>query len=113
MTSMLDVVQDYMHLRKFAYERIDGSVRAEERNIAITNFTNEKDIFAFLLSTRAGGVGLNLVEADTVIFIDQDFNPTIDLQAQERIYRIFESFTIRNRTNKRCVNLPSYNEGYC
>jgi SNF2 family DNA or RNA helicase len=59
---MLDIIQDYMHLRNFVYERIDGSVRAEERNLAISNFTQD-DIFAFLLSTRAGGVGLNLVSA--------------------------------------------------
>ena len=60
--SMLDIVQDYMHLKNYVYERIDGSVRSEERNLAIKSFTDD-DIFAFLLSTRAGGVGLNLVKA--------------------------------------------------
>lgn len=87
MTSMLDIIQDYMHFRKYNYERIDGSIRSEERNNSISNFI-EKDIFVFLLSTRVGGVGLNLTIADTVIFIDQDFNPMVDKQAQERVYRI-------------------------
>ncbi len=91
MTSMLDILQDYMHYRKYTYERLDGSVRGEERFGAVNRFTSneaENDTFVFLLSTRAGGVGLNLVAADTVIFIDQDFNPQMDLQAQERVHRI-------------------------
>lgn len=71
---MLDIIQDYLHLRKYSYERIDGSVRSEERNLAIDNF-QQKETFVFLLSTRSGGVGLNLTAADTVIFIDQDYNP--------------------------------------
>ena len=80
--------QDYMHFRKYPYERLDGSVRGEERFSAIDNFSGDSDTFVFLLSTRAGGMGLNLVAADTVIFTDLDFNPQMDLQAQERIYRI-------------------------
>jgi SNF2 family DNA or RNA helicase len=78
MTSLLDILQDYMHYREYNYERLDGSVRGEERYSAISRFTSnaaENDTFVFLLSTRAGGVGLNLVAADVVIFMDQDFNP--------------------------------------
>ena len=87
-TIVLDVIQDYLAYRKYNYERIDGSVRGEERNIAINNFNSQKDVFIFLLSTRAGGVGLNLVSADTCIFMDSDFNPHNDLQAAARIHRI-------------------------
>jgi hypothetical protein len=79
-----------MHYRGYSYERLDGSSRSEERFLAINNFntTNANDTFVFLLSTRAGGVGLNLTAADTVIFYDSDWNPQRDLQAQARAYRI-------------------------
>ncbi|XP_067849244.1 chromodomain-helicase-DNA-binding protein 1-like [Heptranchias perlo] len=87
MTRMMDVLQDYMEYRGYSYERLDGSVRGEERYLAIKNF-NEQDIFVFLLSTRAGGVGMNLTTADTVIFVDSDFNPQNDLQAAARAHRI-------------------------
>ncbi|XP_078265718.1 chromodomain-helicase-DNA-binding protein 1-like isoform X1 [Rhinoraja longicauda] len=87
MTRMLDILQDYMEYRGYSYERMDGSVRGEERFLAIKNF-NQQDIFVFLLSTRAGGVGMNLTTADTVIFVDSDFNPQNDLQAAARAHRI-------------------------
>uniref|UniRef100_H3ABN5 Chromodomain-helicase-DNA-binding protein 1-like n=1 Tax=Latimeria chalumnae TaxID=7897 RepID=H3ABN5_LATCH len=87
MTSMLDILQDYMEYRGYSYERLDGSVRGEERHLAIKNFS-QQDIFVFLLSTRAGGVGMNLMAADTVIFVDSDFNPQNDLQAAARAHRI-------------------------
>ncbi|XP_043928021.1 chromodomain-helicase-DNA-binding protein 1-like isoform X2 [Protopterus annectens] len=87
MTLMLDILQDYMEYRDYSYERLDGSVRGEERHLAIKNF-NQQDIFVFLLSTRAGGVGMNLTAADTVVFFDSDFNPQNDLQAAARAHRI-------------------------
>ncbi|XP_057698169.1 chromodomain-helicase-DNA-binding protein 1-like isoform X1 [Corythoichthys intestinalis] len=87
MTRMLDILQDYMEYRGFSYERLDGSVRGEERNLAVKNFSSQ-DIFVFLLSTKAGGVGMNLTSADTVIFMDSDFNPQNDLQAAARCHRI-------------------------
>ncbi|XP_078088986.1 chromodomain-helicase-DNA-binding protein 1-like [Mustelus asterias] len=87
MTRMLDILQDYMEYRGYSYERLDGSIRSEERYLAIKNF-NQQDIFVFLLSTRAGGVGMNLTAADTVIFVDSDFNPQNDLQATARAHRI-------------------------
>jgi len=59
----------------------------EERYLAINRFT-EQETFIFLLSTRAGGVGLNLTVADTVIFVDSDWNPQMDLQAQARVHRM-------------------------
>ncbi|KAM9482671.1 chromodomain-helicase-DNA-binding protein 1-like [Clarias gariepinus] len=87
MTSMLDIVQDYLEYRGYSYERLDGSVRGEERFVAVNNFKAE-DVFIFLLSTKAGGVGLTLTAADTVIFLDSDFNPQNDVQAAARAHRI-------------------------
>lgn len=72
----------------YSYERLDGSVRGEERFLAVKNFSDDKETFIFLLSTRAGGQGLNLAGADTVIFVDSDFNPQNDLQAAARAHRI-------------------------
>ncbi|XP_077202353.1 chromodomain-helicase-DNA-binding protein 1-like isoform X2 [Paroedura picta] len=87
MTRMLDILQDYMDYRGYSYERLDGSVRGEERHLAIKHFGTQP-IFVFLLSTRAGGVGMNLTAADTVVFVDSDFNPQNDLQASARAHRI-------------------------
>ncbi|EHB06118.1 Chromodomain-helicase-DNA-binding protein 1-like protein [Heterocephalus glaber] len=94
MTQMLDILQDYMDYRGYSYERVDGSVRGEERHLAIKNF-GQQPIFVFLLSTRAGGVGMNLTAADTVIFIDSDFNPQNDLQAAARAHRIGQNKPVR------------------
>uniref|UniRef100_A0A8C7IMT5 Chromodomain helicase DNA binding protein 1-like n=1 Tax=Oncorhynchus kisutch TaxID=8019 RepID=A0A8C7IMT5_ONCKI len=94
MTRMLDILQDYMEYRGYRYERLDGSVRGEERNLAIKNFSS-KDVFVFLLSTKAGGVGMNLTAADTVIFIDSDFNPQNDLQAAARCHRIGQTRAVK------------------
>ncbi|XP_017278857.1 chromodomain-helicase-DNA-binding protein 1-like isoform X2 [Kryptolebias marmoratus] len=94
MTRMLDILQDYMEYRGYSYERLDGSVRGEERNLAVKNFSS-KDIFVFLLSTKAGGVGMNLTAADTVIFVDSDFNPQNDLQAAARCHRIGQNRPVK------------------
>ncbi|CAI0438783.1 unnamed protein product [Linum tenue] len=98
MTNTLDILQDYLELRKYSYERLDGSIRAEERFAAIRSFSrksgsessasDESTAFVFMISTRAGGVGLNLVAADTVIFYEQDWNPQVDKQALQRAHRI-------------------------
>ncbi|XP_037014775.2 chromodomain-helicase-DNA-binding protein 1-like isoform X1 [Artibeus jamaicensis] len=94
MTQMLDILQDYMDYRGYSYERVDGSVRGEERYLAIKNFV-QQPIFIFLLSTRAGGVGMNLMAADTVIFVDSDFNPQNDLQAASRAHRIGQNKSVK------------------
>ncbi|XP_076870875.1 chromodomain-helicase-DNA-binding protein 1-like [Brachyhypopomus gauderio] len=94
MTRMLDIMQDYLEYRGYSYERLDGSVRGEERNLAIKNFST-KDVFIFLLSTKAGGVGMNLTAADTVIFMDSDFNPQNDLQAAARAHRIGQTRAVK------------------
>uniref|UniRef100_A0A8D2CLZ5 Chromodomain-helicase-DNA-binding protein 1-like n=1 Tax=Sciurus vulgaris TaxID=55149 RepID=A0A8D2CLZ5_SCIVU len=94
MTQMLDILQDYMDYRGYSYERVDGSVRGEERHLAIKNF-GQQPIFIFLLSTRAGGIGMNLTAADTVIFVDSDFNPQNDLQAAARAHRIGQNKAVK------------------
>ncbi len=70
------------------YERLDGSIRGNERRDAIDRFCSDDGIFCFLLTTRAGGVGINLTAADTIIIFDSDWNPQNDLQAQARAHRI-------------------------
>lgn len=95
MTRMLDILQDYLTYRDYTYERLDGSVRGDERYLAVKNFNLNDDTFVFLLSTRAGGQGLNLASADTVIFVDSDFNPQNDLQAASRAHRIGQSRPVK------------------
>lgn len=95
MTRALDIVQDYLIYKGYNYQRLDGSVRAEERFAAIDCFQDNPDIFCFLLSTRAGGLGLNLTGADTVIFLDSDFNPQNDIQAAARCHRIGQTKPVR------------------
>lgn len=95
MTHMLDILQDYLGYRGYMYERLDGSVRGEERFLAVQNFNENDETFVFLLSTRAGGQGINLTSADTVIFVDSDFNPQNDLQAAARAHRIGQTRPVK------------------
>uniref|UniRef100_A0A3Q1EPN5 Proliferation-associated SNF2-like protein n=1 Tax=Acanthochromis polyacanthus TaxID=80966 RepID=A0A3Q1EPN5_9TELE len=88
MTSILDVLMDYCYLRKFQYSRLDGSMSYADRDENMTKFSKDPEVFIFLLSTRAGGLGINLTAADTVIIFDSDWNPQADLQAQDRCHRI-------------------------
>lgn len=88
MTRMLDVLEAFLNYHGHIYLRLDGSTRIEQRQILMDRFNNDKRIFAFILSTRSGGVGINLTGADTVIFYDSDWNPTMDAQAQDRCHRI-------------------------
>jgi SWI/SNF-related matrix-associated actin-dependent regulator 1 of chromatin subfamily A len=71
-----------------SYRRLDGSTQVSERQTIVDTFNNDPTIFACLLSTRAGGQGLNLTGADTVIIHDMDFNPQMDRQAEDRCHRI-------------------------
>jgi len=88
MTKLLDIIEDYMVLQQYKYCRIDGSTLQPDRERHIQTFNNDTQCFCFLLSTRAGGLGINLTAADTVIFYDNDWNPQMDLQAQDRCHRI-------------------------
>ncbi|KAL1522030.1 hypothetical protein AB1Y20_021675 [Prymnesium parvum] len=89
MTRMLDILEDYLWYRSHRYCRIDGSTGSEARDERIESFNAPgSDVFVFLLSTRAGGLGINLTTADTVILYDSDWNPQMDLQAMDRAHRI-------------------------
>jgi len=88
MTKMLDVMEVFLNLHSHTYVRLDGSTKVEDRAQRAQRFNNDPKIFCFLLTTRSGGLGLNLIGADTVVFLDQDWNPSIDAQAQDRAHRI-------------------------
>lgn len=100
MTKCLDILSDLLNFRGYLFERIDGSIRGDQRQAAIDRFCGRSGgsgessdprieaPFIFLLCTRAGGVGINLTAADTVIIFDSDWNPQNDLQAQARCHRI-------------------------
>ena len=79
--------------RQHSYMRLDGSSKIHERRDMVADFQNRQDIFVFLLSTRAGGLGINLTAADTVIFYDSDWNPTVDQQAMDRAHRLVDLIT--------------------
>ncbi|XP_011480396.1 chromodomain-helicase-DNA-binding protein 1 [Oryzias latipes] len=89
MVRMLDILADYLRSRQFLFQRLDGSIKGEMRKQALDHFNAEgSEDFCFLLSTRAGGLGINLASADTVVIFDSDWNPQNDLQAQARAHRI-------------------------
>ncbi|KAF5779104.1 putative DNA helicase chromatin remodeling SNF2 family [Helianthus annuus] len=87
-TSMLDILEWALDVIGVTYRRLDGSTQVTERQTIVDTFNNDTSINACLLSTRAGGQGLNLTGADTVIIHDMDFNPQIDRQAEDRCHRI-------------------------
>ncbi|XP_017602925.1 ISWI chromatin-remodeling complex ATPase CHR11 isoform X2 [Gossypium arboreum] len=89
MTRLLDILEDYLMFRGYLYCRIDGNTGGEDRDASIESFNKPgSEKFVFLLSTRAGGLGINLATADVVILYDSDWNPQVDLQAQDRAHRI-------------------------
>ncbi|KAI9339899.1 P-loop containing nucleoside triphosphate hydrolase protein [Obelidium mucronatum] len=89
MTRMLDILADWFEfIKKWKFCRIDGNVTIETRREQIHSFNTDPDVRVFLLSTRSGGLGINLTSADTVIIYDSDWNPQMDLQAQDRVHRI-------------------------
>lgn len=89
MSRMLDILEDYCTMRGWNFCRLDGSTAHEDRIQAIEEYNRPgSDKFIFLLTTRAGGLGINLATADIVILYDSDWNPQVDLQAQDRAHRI-------------------------
>ena len=114
MTRMIDLMEEYLTYRNYKYVRLDGSTKLEDRRDTVADFQTKPEIFVFLLSTRAGGLGINLTAADTVIFYDSDWNPTIDSQAMDRahrlgqtkqvtVYRMITRGTIEERIRKRAL----------
>jgi DNA helicase INO80 len=111
---MIDLMEEYLTYRNYKYLRLDGSTKLEDRRDTVHDFQTRPEIFIFLLSTRAGGLGINLTSADTVIFYDSDWNPTIDSQAMDRahrlgqtkqvtVYRMITRGTIEERIRKRAL----------
>jgi SWI/SNF-related matrix-associated actin-dependent regulator of chromatin subfamily A member 5 len=96
MTRLLDILEDYLIWRGYKYCRLDGSTPHEERQESIDLFNApNSEKFLFLLSTRAGGLGINLATADIVILFDSDWNPQVDLQAMDRAHRIGQKKQVR------------------
>lgn len=88
-TMMLDILEKYLEYKHFGYMRLDGQTNVTDRQDMIDEFNNSAEqYFVFLLSTRAGGLGINLTSADTVIIYDIDFNPYNDKQAEDRCHRL-------------------------
>lgn len=88
MTRMIDLMEEYISYKQYKYMRLDGSSKISDRRDMVTDWQTRPEIFIFLLSTRAGGLGINLTAADTVIFYDSDWNPTVDQQAMDRAHRL-------------------------
>ncbi|CDR94707.1 snf2-related chromatin remodeling factor SRCAP, putative [Babesia bigemina] len=87
-SKMLDILENWINFMGFTYVRLDGSTKVDMRQRIVTKFNENEKIFLFISSTRAGGVGLTLTGADTVIFYDTDWNPAMDRQAMDRCHRI-------------------------
>ncbi|KAG8905621.1 putative DNA helicase ino80 [Tulasnella sp. 403] len=88
MTKMIDLMEEYLVFRQYKYLRLDGDSKIEDRRDMVTDWQTRPDLFVFLLSTHAGGLGINLTAADTVIFYENDWNPSNDSQAMDRAHRI-------------------------
>lgn len=88
MTKVLDILEAFLNLHSVRYLRLDGTTKTDDRQKVVERFNTDRRIFCMILTTRAGGIGLNLTGADSVIFYDTDYNPAIDNQAQDRVHRI-------------------------
>lgn len=96
MTRMMDILEDYFRLKGYQYCRIDGNTSGFDREKAMDDYNApDSEKFLFLLSTRAGGLGINLYTADVVILYDSDWNPQMDLQAMDRAHRIGQKKQVR------------------
>jgi SNF2 family DNA or RNA helicase len=94
MTRMLDIMEIFLNLHGYTYVRLDGSTKVEVRQQLVDRFNNDNKIFCFISSTRSGGIGLNLTGADSIVFLDTDWNPAMDKQAQDRCHRIGQTRTV-------------------
>ena len=88
MTKVLDILEQFLNIHGHKYLRLDGATKVEQRQILTDRFNHDPRILVFILSSRSGGLGINLTGADTVIFYDQDWNPAMDKQCQDRCHRI-------------------------
>lgn len=88
MTRVLDILEQFLNMHGYRYMRLDGATKVEQRQALTERFNNDDKIPVFILSSRSGGLGINLTGADTVIFYDSDWNPSMDKQCQDRCHRI-------------------------
>ena len=88
MSKMLDILEAFLNIHGYTYLRLDGSTGVDQRQRMMDRFNSDPKIFCFILSTRSGGLGINLIGADTVVFYDTDWNPSMDAQAMDRCHRI-------------------------
>ena len=88
MTKVLDILEQFLNIHGYRYLRLDGATKIEDRQLLTQKFNTDPKIPVFILSTRSGGLGINLAGADTVIFYDSDWNPAMDKQCQDRCHRI-------------------------
>ena len=95
MVKLMDLLQDHLHMLGYKHLRLDGHTKGDDRGALLATFNSDPSFFVFLLSTRAGGQGLNLQSADTVIIFDSDWNPQMDLQAMARAHRIGQTVEVR------------------
>ncbi|WFD24107.1 Putative DNA helicase ino80 [Malassezia equina] len=95
MTRMIDLMEEYLIYRQYKYLRLDGASKISDRRDMVTDWQTRPELFVFLLSTRAGGLGINLTAADTVIFYDHDWNPSNDSQAMDRAHRLGQTKQVR------------------
>lgn len=93
-TMLLDILETYCMFRSYKFCRIDGNTSIDDRDRQMDAFNKSSEYPIFLLSTRAGGLGINLVSADTVIIYDIDWNPQNDIQAMDRAYRMGQTRTV-------------------
>lgn len=91
MTKVLDILEQFLNIHGYRYMRLDGATKIEDRQLLTEKFNRDPKIPVFILSTRSGGLGINLTGADTVIFYDSDWNPAMDKQCQDRCHRIGQS----------------------
>jgi SNF2 family DNA or RNA helicase len=102
MSKMLDILEAFLNLHGYVYLRLDGSTKPGERQALMTRFNTNEQYFCFILSTRSGGVGINLTGANCVVFYDSDWNPAMDQQAQARFYTILLSY-LHDQLAQLCV----------
>merc|ERR1719414_592047 len=96
MTQCMTIIEDYFNFKQYKFMRLDGMTKSDDRADMLKAFNDpQSEYFIFLLSTRAGGLGLNLQTADTVVIFDSDWNPHQDLQAQDRAHRIGQKNEVR------------------
>eukprot|EP00095_Tigriopus_kingsejongensis_P007896 maker-scaffold1406_size42870-snap-gene-0.11 protein:Tk07896 transcript:maker-scaffold1406_size42870-snap-gene-0.11-mRNA-1 annotation:"low quality protein: swi snf-related matrix-associated actin-dependent regulator of chromatin subfamily a containing dead h box 1-like" len=94
-TMVLDIMEQYLRIRGHKYLRLDGSTPVQDRQVLIDKYNQDDSIFVFILSTKAGGLGINLTSANTVIIHDLDFNPYNDKQAEDRCHRVGQTRPVK------------------